>query len=223
MRSRFLKRPFDIFLSLAGLVVSFPLWLFIAFFIWLEDKGPVFFKQERVGRNGRVFKAIKFRSMIKDAEQGIGPVQAKKDDPRITKTGKILRATAMDELPQLINILKGEMSFVGPRALRPAEIESKYWELDYYDISKSSKNLIENHEHFKRLEEISGYFQRQVVRPGLTGLAQVYLPSDAPRKKKFRYDSVYIKKQSLILDLKLIFLSFWITFQAKWESRQKKL
>jgi len=223
MRARFLKRPFDIFLSLAGLVVSFPLWLLIAFFIWLEDKGPVFFKQERVGRNGRVFKAIKFRSMIKDAEQGIGPVQAKKDDPRITKMGNILRATAMDELPQLINILRGEMSFVGPRALRPAEIESKYWELDYYDISKSSKNLIENHEHFKRLEEISGYFQRQVVRPGLTGLAQVYLPSDAPRKKKFRYDSVYIKKQSLALDLKLIFLSFWITFQAKWESRQKKL
>ena len=223
MRARFLKRPFDIILSLMGIVISSPLWLLITFLIWLEDRGPVFFKQERVGRNGQVFKAIKFRSMIKNAENGIGPVQAKKDDPRITKMGKILRATAMDELPQLINIFKGDMSFVGPRALRPAEIESIYWELDYYDVSPSAKKLVENHEHLKQLEEISGYFERQIVRPGLTGIAQVYLPSDAPRKKKFRYDLVYIKKRTFWLDLKLIMLSFWITFRAKWESRQRKL
>ncbi len=218
-----MKRPFDFLLSFFGLVVSAPLWLIIAFLIWREDRGPVFYKQERVGRNGRTFKAIKFRSMIKNAENATGPVQAKRDDPRITRTGKILRSTAMDELPQLINILKGDMSFVGPRALRPAEIESDYWELDYYDISPSIKNQFVDNEHFQRLEMISGYFKRQLVRPGLTGLAQVYLPSDAPRRRKFRYDLIYVKKQSFWLDLKLIFLSFWITFHANWESRQSKL
>jgi len=222
MRARFLKRPFDIFLSFCGLIASSPLWLVVAFLIWREDRGPVFYRQERVGRNGRIFTAIKFRSMIQNAENVTGPVQAKKDDPRITRTGKILRATALDELPQLINIMKGDMSFVGPRALRPAEIESDYWELDYYDISTNLKSMFENNEHFQRLEEISGYFERQTVRPGLTGLAQVHLPSDAPRKKKFRYDLIYIKKRSFWLDLKLIVLSFLITFQAKWETRLRK-
>jgi lipopolysaccharide/colanic/teichoic acid biosynthesis glycosyltransferase len=111
----------------------------------------------------------------------------------------------MDELPQLINILKGDMSFVGPRALRPAELE------------------VHGNPEEMRIEEIPGYKERQYVSPGLTGLAQVYLPTDAPRYQKFRYDLLYIKKQSLWLDLKLIFLSFWITFRGKWESRQRKL
>jgi len=123
MRKDFLKRSFDIFFSSIGLFLSFPLWLFISLCIKLEDRGPIFYTQERVGKNGRIFKVIKFRSMIKNAEDITGPLQAQKDDSRITKVGKILRATAMDELPQLLNILKGDMSFVGPRALRPQEVE----------------------------------------------------------------------------------------------------
>ena len=119
--------------------------------------------------------------------------------------GRILRATALDELPQLINILKGDMSFVGPRALRPAELE------------------VHGNPETPKIQEIPGYRERQAVTSGLTGLAQVYLPTDAPRQEKFRYDLLNIKKQSFRLDLKLIFLSFWITFRGKWESREKKI
>jgi lipopolysaccharide/colanic/teichoic acid biosynthesis glycosyltransferase len=102
---------------------SSPLWALIAFAIIIEDGLPIFYGQERVGKNGRIFRTMKFRSMIKDAERETGPVQAVENDPRITNVGKILRATAMDELPQLVNILKGDMSFVGPRSLRPKEKE----------------------------------------------------------------------------------------------------
>ena len=119
--------------------------------------------------------------------------------------GRILRPTAMDELPQLINILKGDMSFVGPRALRPQEVE------------------VYGNPDAKKIEEIPGYRERHTVTPGLTGLAQVYLPADVPRQEKFRYDALYIQKQSFRLDLKLILLSFWITFRGKWESRGKKV
>jgi lipopolysaccharide/colanic/teichoic acid biosynthesis glycosyltransferase len=200
-----LKRLFDVCLSFIGIVGSSPLWLIFSMAIWLEDGGPVFYLQERVGKNGRIFKGIKFRSMIKDAEKDSGPVQAVENDPRITKVGRILRATAMDELPQLINILKGDMSFVGPRALRPEEKE------------------VHGNPDETRIEDIQGYKERMTVRPGLTGIAQVYLPTDALRSEKFQYDLLYIKKQSLFIDLKLIFLSFWITFRGKWESRGKKV
>src|SRR5438132_6589539 len=118
-----MKRAFDVMLSLAGLVVSAPLWALFAAAVKLEDGGPVFFAQERVGLNGRVFTALKFRSMIPDAEARTGPVQAAEHDPRITPIGRLLRATAMDELPQLWNIFRGDMSFVGPRPLRPGEVE----------------------------------------------------------------------------------------------------
>jgi len=204
MKALFLKRPFDIALSSVGIVLSSPLWLVFGLMIWLEDKGPIFYKQERIGKNGKVFKALKFRSMIADAEQKEGPVQAKLNDKRVTKVGKILRATAMDELPQLTNILIGDMSFVGPRALRPAEIENH------------GRNTVS-------LVELPGFSKRHSIRPGLTGLTQVYLPKDFPIKRKFRYDLLYIKNRSFWLDLKLIFLSFWITFRAKWESREKKI
>ncbi|NIS70424.1 MAG: glycosyltransferase [Proteobacteria bacterium] len=201
----FFKRIFDIFLSAVGIVGSFPLWLLIAFLIWLEDGGPIFHKQERIGKNGQIFQILKFRSMVKDAEKALGPVQAKENDPRVGRVGRALRATAMDELPQLINILKGDMSFVGPRALRPEEVE------------------VRGNPDTKSMKEIPRYRERVAVKPGLTGLAQVHLPTDAPRKKKFRYDLLYRKKQSFWLDLKLIFLSFLITFGGKWESRGKKI
>ncbi len=199
------KRVFDICLSVVGIVGSFPVWLLIALLIWLEDGGPIFNQQERIGKDGQIFEILKFRSMVKDAEKAFGPVQAKENDPRVAKVGRVLRATAMDELPQLINILKGDMSFVGPRPLRPEEVE------------------VRGNPNTKSIKEIPGYSERSAVKPGLTGLAQVYLPTDALRKKKFRYDLLYRKKQSFWLDLKLIFLSFLITFSGKWESRGKKI
>jgi lipopolysaccharide/colanic/teichoic acid biosynthesis glycosyltransferase len=199
------KRIFDITLSISGIIISTPLWLLISLAILLEDGWPFFYLQERIGKGGRIFKALKFRSMIKGAEEGIGPVQAVENDPRVTKVGKFLRATAMDELPQLINILKGDMSFVGPRALRPTEVE------------------VHGNPEMMSIEDIPGYKERHTVTPGLTGLAQVYLPTDAPRQEKFRYDMLYIKKQGFWFDLKLILLSFWITFRGKWDSRGKKV
>jgi len=115
------KRAFDLTLSGVGLLLSAPLWALLALAIKLESPGPVFYTQARVGRRGRVFQALKFRSMIQDAERGLGPVQAVAHDPPVTRVGRVMRATAMDELPQLWNIFVGDMSFVGPRALRPQE------------------------------------------------------------------------------------------------------
>lgn len=203
-KALFLKRPFDAGLSFVGLILSLPLWIVIPILIKLEDGGPVFYGQERVGKNGRIFKALKFRSMRTDAEKD-GPKQAVEGDPRITRIGRILRATAMDELPQLLNIFKGDMSFVGPRALRPNEQEVR-GDPDKRDI-----------------QDIPGYRERHAVRPGLTGLTQVFLPGETPRRKKFRADLLYIRKMSFWFDLKLIVLSFWITFRGKWESRQSKI
>jgi lipopolysaccharide/colanic/teichoic acid biosynthesis glycosyltransferase len=200
-----MKRLFDIFLSSIGIIGSSPLWILFASAIKFEDRGPIFYAQERVGKNGRIFKVLKFRSMIPDAEKHTGAVQAVENDPRVTKVGRILRAAAMDELPQLINILKGDMSFVGPRSLRPKEKE------------------VHGNPDETRIEDIPGYKERLTVMPGLTGIAQVYLPGEALRSEKFQYDLQYIKNQSFLLDLKLIFLSFWITFRGKWESRQKKI
>jgi len=205
MKGPFLKRPFDFLLSLTGIIFSSPLWILFGLLIVLEDGLPIFYFQERVGKGGKIFKAMKFRSMIKNAEKDTGPVQAVENDPRITRIGKLLRATAMDELPQLVNILKGDMSFVGPRSLRPKEKEV------YGNPDETS------------IEDVPGYKERLAVRPGLTGVAQVYLPTDALRKEKFRYDLDYIKNQSFLFDLKLIILSFWITFRGKWQSRQKKV
>lgn len=198
-----MKRFFDSALALTGLTLSAPLWLLFAAAIKLEDGGPVFYAQDRVGKGGRAFRALKFRSMRQDAEAATGPLQARHGDTRITRAGRVMRATAMDELPQLWNILRGDMSFVGPRALRPGEIE------------------IEGNEPVA-LEAVPGYLQRIAVRPGLTGIAQVYAARDVPRRHKFRYDALYIRRQSLWLDVRLILLSFWISFRGTWESRGRK-
>lgn len=202
----FLKRPFDVLLSGGGILASSPLWLIIAILIWLEDRGPVFYSSKRVGRGGTLFNNLKFRTMISDSDKKFGPLQAKENDKRITKVGKILRVTAMDELPQLWNIFRGDMSFVGPRALLPIEIETG---------PKGSKEAVP-------ISDIPGYEQRTSVTPGLTGIAQIFAPRDIARKHKFVYDLLYIKKQSFKLDIKLILLSFWITFRGKWETRGKK-
>jgi lipopolysaccharide/colanic/teichoic acid biosynthesis glycosyltransferase len=195
----------DVLLASAGLVASAPLWLAIATAIKLESRGPVFFTQPRVGERGRLFDALKFRSMIHEAEHEIGPLQATEHDPRVTRVGRLLRATAMDELPQLWNIFRGDMSFVGPRALRPDEVE----------VNRSGAGAVP-------LEAIPGFAERSSVRPGLTGVAQIYAPRDVLRRHKFRYDRLYIRRQSLGLDLRLIALSFWITFRGTWEARDRK-
>ena len=118
------KRALDVCLSGVGLLASSPIWLALAAAIKLEDGGPVFYTQDRVGEGGSVFTVFKFRSMIPNAEAVVGALQATEEDPRVTKIGRLMRATAMDELPQLWNIFRGDMSFVGPRALRPGEIEA---------------------------------------------------------------------------------------------------
>lgn len=200
-----LKRAFDVLVSGAGLIVLSPISVLIAIAIKLDDRGPVLFSQERVGLNGRLFKAHKFRSMVVDAERETGAVQARPDDPRITRVGRILRATAFDELPQLWNILTGDMSVVGPRPLRPGES----------DTTADGTHV--------PLNTIRGYELRHRVRPGLTGLAQVYAPRDLPRTGKFRYDLLYQRRASLCLDLRLVLQSFWITVRGRWEDRGPKL
>ena len=198
------KRLLDVSLSGAGLIVSSPLWAIVAAAIKLESSGPVFFTQVRVGEGGRHFDAIKFRSMVQDAEAGLGPVQAAAHDPRVTRVGRVLRATALDELPQLWNIFRGDMSFVGPRALRPHEIERV------------------NDGRAVPLEAVPGFSTRCTVTPGLTGLAQIYLRRDVTRRQKFRFDLLYVRRRSFMLDVRLILLSFWISLRGRWEARQPK-
>jgi lipopolysaccharide/colanic/teichoic acid biosynthesis glycosyltransferase len=200
-----MKRLFDLIVAGAGLLVLSPLSALIAMAIKLEDGGPVLFTQERVGMGGRVFTAFKFRSMVVDAERETGAIQATLNDPRVTGIGRILRATAFDELPQLWNILRGDMSVVGPRPLRPGEA----------DTTADGRLL--------PLSAIPGYVARHRVRPGLTGLAQVYAPRDLPRTGKFRYDLLYQRRAGLCLDLRLILLSFWITARGRWEDRNAKV
>ena len=197
------KRAFDVGLSLAGLILSAPAWVVIAIALKIQDGGPVFYGQERVGRDGRLFTALKFRSMVPHAEAHVGAVQAEREDPRVTLVGAWLRRTALDELPQLVNIFRGEMSFVGPRALRPGELE------------RGAHEAVP-------LSAIPGYAERITVRPGLTGIAQIYAPRDVPRRAKFRYDRLYVRRRSFWLDMRLIALSFWISFRGSWEASGSK-
>ncbi len=199
-----LKRTFDFVFASLGVFLSLPLWLLFGLVIKLEDGGPILYRQKRWGKDKRPIDVYKFRTMIVDADKKFGRTQAQKDDPRITRIGRLLRATSLDELPQVLNIWKGEMSWVGPRALPINEVQIK-----------EDNGYIPD-------EAISGFDIRCKVRPGLTGLAQIYAPRDVRRRHKFKYDLIYIQNQSLWLDLKLIALSFWITFRARWESREKK-
>jgi lipopolysaccharide/colanic/teichoic acid biosynthesis glycosyltransferase len=198
------KRLLDVAFATAGLAITSPLWLVLAALIKVEDGGPVFFAQERSGLHGRTFRALKFRSMRVDAEAR-GARQAVHNDPRVTRVGRIMRATALDELPQLLNILAGQMSVVGPRALRPGEIEAH------------------GSGAFERLEDVPGFAERASVRPGLTGLAQLYAPRNLPRRGKFRYDRLYIRAYSLGLDVRLILQSLWVSLWGRWETRGRAL
>ena len=195
------KRGFDLVLSLLGLIISSPLWVAIAFAVKLEDGGSVFYIQERWGKNKNTIKVYKFRTMRPDADKRWGSMQAGENDLRITGVGRFLRKFALDELPQLINILKGEMSFVGPRALPINEMQ----------IADEESNLPD--------ERIAGFDLRQSMKPGLTGIAQVYAPRDVARQQKFDYDISYMGKQSILLDASLLLRSLWITLMGGWESR----
>ena len=198
-----LKRAIDLLLSGAMLVLSSPAWLVIGAAIKLDSRGPVLYRQQRWGRGSTPFTLYKFRTMTHVAG-GHEISQALVDDPRVTRVGKLLRRAGLDELPQMINIFKGEMSFVGPRALAVGEI---------LELEPGERVLY---------EEMEGFRERLGVRPGLTGLATVYIPKDSSPLEKFRYDLRYIEERSLLLDLKLIVLSFWISFRGQWETRGDK-
>jgi len=199
-----LKRIFDFILACFALAISFPLWFIFATAIKIEDRGPVLYPQKRWGKDKKPIDVYKFRTMVVNADEKFGRLQAHQNDPRITRVGKFLRATSLDEMPQILNIWKGEMSWVGPRALPMNEVQVK-----------EENGYIPD-------EAIPGFDFRCKVTPGLTGVAQIYAPRDVPRRHKFKYDLIYINNQSFWLDLKLIALSFWITFRGKWESRAKK-
>jgi exopolysaccharide biosynthesis polyprenyl glycosylphosphotransferase len=176
------KRIFDVTISVIGLVVATPIVALTAIIIKIVSPGPIFFRQERVGLEGKIFNMYKIRTMKIDAEKDTGPIWAKENDPRLIKFGKIIRKAHIDEIPQLINVLRGEMSIVGPRPERPAFVE---------DLGKQIK------EYRKRLK----------VKPGITGLAQVWHKYDETLedvKKKIKYDLLYIRKMCLMVDLRIL-------------------
>lgn len=176
---QFNKRLFDVIVSSILLVISCPLLLALFLLIPLTSKGPALYRQERIGLNGNPYLIYKFRSMIQDAEKRTGPVLATDKDPRITLIGRVIRAVRLDELPQLFNVLKGEMSIVGPRPERE------------YFINEFKQNLPE-------------YSFRLTVKPGITGLGQVLANYTTPVEEKLRFDLLYILNYSFWLDLKIL-------------------
>jgi len=179
------RRAVSIVISLIGLILTLPLIPLIMLAIRLDSKGPVFYTQTRVGKAGRVFKVVKFRTMRQDAEAASGPKWAGDNDPRVTRVGKFLRSSRLDEIPQLWCVLKGDMAFVGPRPERPEFIEWLSKEIPYYGV-------------------------RHMVRPGLTGWAQVkykYGSTVEDSREKLQYDLFYIKNASIGLDLLIMFLT----------------
>lgn len=182
------KRLMDILVSLLTLIISLPVCLISGIAIKLDSKGPVFFRQTRCGTDGKIFKIFKFRSMFEDAEKQSGPVWSTKNDPRITRVGKLIRLLRIDEIPQMMNVLKGEMSMVGPRPERPFFVE-------------------------KLAEEIPYYKRRLKVRPGITGWAQIkhkYDENIEDVKVKLKYDLFYIENMSLRMDLKILFRTIFV-------------
>ena len=199
-RNDWWKRPFDLAVLIAVHVALAPVWLLlwtaIPLSIWLYDRGPVFYTQARVGKNGRVFRVFKFRSMIPNAEQHTGAVWASENDPRITPVGRFLRDRALDEIPQVINMWKGDMSVVGPRAERPELVEQ----------------FSARHPQFRR---------RLIVRPGMTGVAQVYGRYNTRPLNKLKYDILYLDRMSPWLDLKLLAASVWLTLAGRWQKEER--
>ena len=194
------KTLFDLTILTCSHVVLAPifviLWIFIPTAIWLEDRGPVFYTQNRLGKNGKLFKLYKFRSMIPDAEKETGAVLAADNDLRVTRVGKFIRKRALDELPQVINLWKGDISLVGPRPERPELM---------HDI----------------VGVLPLYTERLIVKPGLTGIAQVYGRYATNPRHKLMYDRIYIREMNPILDIKLLVYSVLLTLKAKWQHVQR--
>lgn len=184
---RFVKRTFDLVLSIILLVLISPVMLITAIIMKLTDKGPLIYSQERVTRGSKKFKLYKFRTMIVDAEKETGPVWQMEDDPRITKVGKFLRKTRIDEIPQLINVIKGEMSLIGPRPEREIFIK-------------------------EFIKDIPDFKYRINVKPGITGLAQVNGKYNSEPIDKLRFDLIYIKKYSIWFDIKILLLTIKAIF-----------
>ena len=187
------KRLMDIAVSIIVLILSAPMWIAIAIAIKLDSRGPIVYSQERVGKDRNLFKMYKFRSMRADAEKGTGPVWAPEKDIRVTKVGRLLRKLRLDEIPQFINVLDGDMSLVGPRPERP------------FFVEKLSK-------------EIPLYMRRLKVRPGITGWAQVkqgYDRNIEDVKSKVRYDLFYIENMSLRMDFKIIIYTFYVMIAGR--------
>lgn len=193
---RWTKRCLDVSVSLAMLLLSAPLWPLVAVAVKLEDGGPVFYRQERVGREGKRFTVVKFRS-LSIATSTEGRI-AHRHDSDVTRVGRLLRQTALDELPQLLNIVRGEMSLVGPRALLPVGVSvgGEDCEVD--------------------IASVPGFKARTSVKPGLTGLAQVYARRNISYRNKFRYDKIYVANRGVMLDLKLIAVSIIRSVSAGW-------
>jgi exopolysaccharide biosynthesis polyprenyl glycosylphosphotransferase len=182
---RLVKRTFDVTASVFGIIFFLPVMGLIAVVIKMDSKGPSLFKQTRVGMRGRSFEMWKFRTMRQNAEAVTGPVWATEDDPRVTRLGNFLRKSHLDELPQLFNVLNGDMSIVGPRPERP------------YFVNQ-----------FRKV--IPHYDRRLCAKPGITGLAQIkrrYDETLADVKKKLRYDALYVQKMCPLLDLKVVALT----------------
>lgn len=190
---RVVKRIMDITVSLLVLLVGLPFWILVGLAIKLTSRGPVFYTQERVGKNGRIFRMVKFRSMSQDAETKSGPRWADKDDPRVTPVGRILRRMHLDEIPQFLNILEGSMSLIGPRPERPFFVD-------------------------QFIKQIPLYRRRLNVRPGLTGWAQVKHRYDTTLedvRQKLRFDLYYIENMSLRMDIKILIHTFFRMITAK--------
>ena len=185
----FFKRLTDISLAVVGLILSLPLTIPAAIAVKLESRGPLFFSQERVSRMGEKFKVYKFRTMVNNAEQNTGPVLAQKNDCRVTKVGKFLRKTRIDEIPQLLNVLKGDMSIVGPRPERPHFVGQFEKELPHYKY-------------------------RHYIKTGITGLAQVYGFYDTDAEDKLRMDLLYANKRSFVFDLKILLETLKVIFMG---------
>jgi len=204
--TRHFKRLFDLFLTAVTLLLSAPLMAIIALAIKLDSRGPVFFRQERLGLEGRPFPILKFRTMVSDAEAN-GPQFAEADDPRITRVGRVLRKFRLDELPQLFNIFKGEMSFVGPRPEREVFIQQFQEATPEFRPGRRATDPPGSMVICGYKESIPFYSYRLVVKPGITGWAQVMYPyaaSSEETSEKLKYDLFYIKNVGFFLDLAIL-------------------